>query len=275
MLHDMRTRLSVQEQVRTKGLRSLVARKPNQTCGSSGAAWSSVTERLIAADGGAGRPGWCQVTQWNDASKTWLKHHMTHVCAEAHFPHTPLKQRRYISLPLKSQCFYACGRFVRRNSSSLKSSSGNLRFQLFHWVNWHHGTGVTMETDGTIASPWSGLHFLALYGGWGVSASGIWVRWWTIFIQIFARNPSIHLGMKRVSSWFTVKQKLGISLILWAVTRASFVTLSMSCYFPKWRTLQWLRQPHLLALTGTPTTISCDFVPVWLLSKSFSIPCLS
>lgn len=54
-----------------------------------------------------------------------------------------------------------------------------------------------METDGTIASPWSGLHFLALSGGACVSASGIWVRWWTIFIQVFARNPFIHLGIKK------------------------------------------------------------------------------
>lgn len=86
-----------------------------------------------------------------------------------------------------------------------------------HSDNWHSDTGVAMETDGTIASPWSGLHFLALSRGACVSASGIWVRWWTIFIQIFARNPSIHLGIKRVSSRVTVKQKLGISLILWSV----------------------------------------------------------
>lgn len=233
---------------------------------------------LIAADGAAGRPGWCQVTQWNDASKTWLKHHMTHVCAEAHFPHTPLKQCRYIPMPPKSQCFYACGRFVRRNSSSLTSSSGDWRFQLFHWAwsqlaPWHwcdHGSRWNYSFP-MVWPPFPG----PLWGGGGASASGIWVRWRTIFIQIFARNPSIHLGMKRVSSWFTVKQKLGISLILWAVTRASFVTPSVSRYFPKWRTLQRLSQPYLLALPGTPTTMSCDFVPVWPLSKSFSIRCLS
>lgn len=31
-------------------------------------------------------------------------------------------------------------------------------------------------------------------------------------------QESLHLGIKRVSSWVTVKQKLGISLILWSVT---------------------------------------------------------
>ena len=77
-------------------------RKLEQTCRSSGSARLSVTERLIAADGGAGRPRWCQkVTQWNDASNTWLKHHMTHVCAEAHFPHNLLKLHRYIPPLLK------------------------------------------------------------------------------------------------------------------------------------------------------------------------------
>lgn len=31
-------------------------------------------------------------------------------------------------------------------------------------VKWHPNTGMAMETDGTIASPWSGLHFLVLSG---------------------------------------------------------------------------------------------------------------
>lgn len=68
-------------------------------------------------------------------------------------------------------------------------------------VKWHPDTGMAMETDGTIASPWSGLHFLVLSGA-RVSASGIWVRWSSIFIQIVARKTSIHLETKRVSSWF-------------------------------------------------------------------------
>lgn len=97
--------------------------------------------------------------------------------------------------------FYACGRFARWKpvlpDLQLRWLANSFIKQT---VNWHHDTGVSMETDGTIASPWSGLHFLALSGGACVSASGIWVRWWTIFTQIFARNPFIHLGIKRVSS---------------------------------------------------------------------------
>lgn len=175
-----------------------MATQLKQTCRSSGAARSSVTERLIAADGGAGRPGWCQkVTQWNDASKTWLKHHMTHVCAEAHFPHNLLKLRRYIPLFFKFTNA-ECGHFVRRKPVPLDLQLRWLTNRFIKQrVNWHRGTGVAMETDGTIASPWSGLHFLALSGGACVSASGIWVRWWTIFNQISARNPFIHLGIKK------------------------------------------------------------------------------
>lgn len=128
------------------------------------------------------------------------------------------------TLPLKIQNFFfnACGRFSRpkpaphpRRPAQVTDS---LNCFIQRRVNWHRDTGVAMETDGTIASPWPGLHFLALSGGACVSASGIWVRWWTIFIQIFARNPFIHLGIKRVSSWVTVKQKLGVSLLLWSVT---------------------------------------------------------
>lgn len=117
-------------------------------------------------------------------------------------------------------CFFnACGRSVRRKPVPLDLQLRWLTNRFIKQrVNWHRGTGVAMETDGTIASPWSGLHFLALSGGACVSASGIWVRWWTIFIQICARNPFIHLGIKRVSSWVTVKQKLAISLILWSVS---------------------------------------------------------
>lgn len=201
-----------------------MATKLKQTCRSSGSAWSSVTERLIAADGGAGRPGWCQkVTQWNDASKTWLKHHMTHVCAEAHFPHNLLKLRRDIPPTSKiPKCWCECVCLLCQKKIcppwGPAQVTDSLNCFIEHRDNWHSDTGVAMETDGTIASPWSGLHFLALSGGACVSASGIWVRWWTIFIQSFARNPSIHLGIKRVSSWVTVKRKLGISLILWSVT---------------------------------------------------------
>ena len=31
-------------------------------------------------------------------------------------------------------------------------------------VKWHPDIGMAKETDGTIASPWSGLHFLVLSG---------------------------------------------------------------------------------------------------------------
>lgn len=138
-------------------------------------------------------------------------------------------------LKFRNAEFYVCVCFVRRNTCPPwcpAQVTDSFKCFIEHGDNWHSGTGVAMETDGTIASPWSGLHFLALSGGACVSASGIWVRWWTIFIQIFARNPFIHLGINRVSSWVTVKQKPGISLILWSGDAVSFVAPSVPWYLP-------------------------------------------
>ncbi|KAJ4938439.1 hypothetical protein JOQ06_003058, partial [Pogonophryne albipinna] len=38
-------------------------------------------------------------------------------------------------------------------------------------VKWHPDTGMATETDGHIASPWSGLHFLGLSGALTISTS--------------------------------------------------------------------------------------------------------
>lgn len=148
-----------------------------QTCGSSVDATLSVIEGFIAADGNAGRPGWCQkVTQWNDASKTWLKHHMTHPWCMCWGPlptqsqetvqtqHTLRKKvpkdcTLYLSLVWRPV-------FLIRATSvypwwcpvQVTDSFSELR------VEQHPSTGVVFETDGTVASPQSGLHFLVLSG---------------------------------------------------------------------------------------------------------------
>lgn len=119
-----------------------------------------------------------------------------------------------------------CGRFkghvllIRGNSTFMVSGSGDWQFKLFqeaqsqvaprHW----HGHGNRWNYSFPMVWP----PFPGPLWGTCVSASGIWVRWSAIFIQIVARKTSIHLETKRVSSWFTLKQKLGISLIILSAT---------------------------------------------------------
>lgn len=145
-----------------------------QTCRSSVAVRLSVIWCFTAADGSASRPGWFQkVTQWNDASKTWLEHHMTHLCAETHFPHSLLKLERDIHacsflcifLYFKRVCFPSLSQEIVAYSSRCHAqvTDGLDQFSKLN-VKRHPESGRGVETDGTIASPWSGLHFLILSG---------------------------------------------------------------------------------------------------------------
>lgn len=84
-------------------------------------------------------------------------------------------------------------------------------------VKWHPDTGMATETDGTIASPWSGLHFLVLSGarvclpvGYGSDGRLSLSR------LLPGKPPSIwkQKGRPPGSLW----KKMGISLIILSVT---------------------------------------------------------
>lgn len=110
----------------------------------------------------------------------------------------------------------------KKNSglSFMASRSGDWQFEPFqeaqgevaprHW----HGQGNRWNYSFPMVWP----PFPGPLWGTCVSASGIWVRWSPIFIQIVARKTSIHLDTKRASSWFTWKKKMGISLMILLAT---------------------------------------------------------
>lgn len=153
---------------------------------------------------------------WNTA---W---HMHDVCAEAHFPHNLRKPYghdiRYIQSSKALHSWFVVGLksslpYQGNISLSLMvSSSGDWQFQ---WaqsgVAPQHRCGFRNRWNCSFPAVWSS--FPGPLWGMCVSASGIWVRWSAIFIQIIARKTSIHLEIKRVFSSFEVKQKLCISLI--------------------------------------------------------------
>lgn len=103
---------------------------------------------------------------------------MTHICAETHFPHNLLKLWRDIHIyEIQFVCVLETrGQFKGRPFPSLSEEvaahpsrcHAQVTDSLNHFrklrVKWHPDTGMAMETDGSIASPWSSLHFLALSG---------------------------------------------------------------------------------------------------------------
>lgn len=105
------------------------------------------------------------------------------------------------------QCKGAAFPFLIIGNSDLSfmvSRSGDWRFEPFQEArseeaprHWHdHGNRWNYSFP-MVWPPFPGPL-------WGtcVSASGIWVIWSLIFIQIVARKTSIHLETKRPSSWF-------------------------------------------------------------------------
>lgn len=99
---------------------------------------------------------------------------------------------------------------IRRNSSLslMVSWSGDWQFEPFQEAqsevaprHWH---GHRNRWDYSFPMVWP--PFPGPLWGTCVSASGIWVRWSAIFIQIIARKTSIHLETKRASSWFIWKK---------------------------------------------------------------------
>lgn len=157
---------------------------------------------------------------------------MTHICAETHFPHNLLKLYREIhTYVIQLVCLHSwhCGwykgpdlPFIMRGKSGLSfmvSCSGDWQFEPFQETqsevaprHWHDHRNRWNYSFPMVWPPFPGPL-------WGtcVSASGIWVRWSAIFIQIVARKTSIHLETKRASSWFTW-EKMGISLIILSAT---------------------------------------------------------
>lgn len=102
---------------------------------------------------------------------------MTRICAETHFPRSLLLNRsNALCSPedwagLESD---ACGPFeghdflseemaARPSWRQAQVTDGLKGFRKLS-VKWRPSFGIAMETDGTIASPWSGLHFLVLSG---------------------------------------------------------------------------------------------------------------
>lgn len=111
-------------------------------------------------------------------------------------------------------CFDGLIFLIRGNSrqSLVVSSSGDWQFELFQeaqsQVEPQHWHGQRNRWNYSFPMVWP--PFPDPLWGTCVSASGIWVRWSAIFIQIAARKISVHLETKRVSSWFILKQKLRI-----------------------------------------------------------------
>lgn len=134
---------------------------------------------------------------------------MTHACAETHFPHSHPTLYLYNSICIfkrrpveRTSCPCLVPRqkeiAAKRSRCHAQMIDSSNHFRKLR-VEWHPDTGAAKETDGTIASPWPGLHFLVLSGA-RVSVSGIWVRWSAFFIHSVARKNSIHLETKRASS---------------------------------------------------------------------------
>lgn len=163
----------------------------------------SVMECFTAADGSASRPGRCQkVMQWNDAFRTWLERHMTHVCAEAHFPHT-------LKPPSSSKNLGDSDMLFGMILVQFFSTEKKVGPVIMRWVSglfkpfqeaqnpmapqhWHCHGNRWIYSFPVVWPPFPGPL-------WGtcVSASGIWVRWSLIYVQFAARKISIRLDTNK------------------------------------------------------------------------------
>lgn len=146
--------------------------------------------------------------------------------------------------------------FIIRGKSGLSftvSCSGDWQFEPFQEAqsevaprHWHDHRSRWNYSFPMVWPPFPGPL-------WGtcVSASGIWVRWSAIFIQIVARKTSIHLETKRASSWF-IWEKMGISLIILSATVSRCcVSLLNDLNHYVTRNLLWYNHSTVFPVLGT------------------------
>lgn len=162
---------------------------------------------------------------------------MTHICAEAHFPHILFKPciNSQTSDFQRSEHSWTCQFNLPVFPSFLVSGRSGISFMVTWSGDWQFGPFQEAQSE---VAPWHWHDhgnrwkysipmvwppFPGPLWGTCVSASGIWVRWSVIFIQIVARKNLHPFGIK-------IRFFLGISLIIYTFFFFFFVmTCTCSC----------------------------------------------